>query len=119
MKTLLLVVALLSVGTGCVHAPSTASPQAQQAFAAEQVVTRIHEFQSLVIDLSTSGQIPQPTARLIVSWTVRAVTVIGTYPDGWRPLVKETWLVVREEVQKVPQIAPWVGVIDIIVGVTT
>lgn len=123
MRSLLVVLALvLGSGPACTKyhyipaPPVTASAPAKVAFRADQVVLRLEEFQTFIIDQATSGQIPTPTARIIVKWTVAAVTTIGQTPNGWQPTVLTGWHLIRDEVAKLPQSAQWVGVIDALLG---
>lgn len=113
----LLLLLLLVAGPACTHyVPVIASPAAKQAYAADQVVTRIEELQTVVIDLALSNQIPMPTARIIVKWTVAANTTIGQTPNGWQAVVSVGWRQIRDEVAKLPQLAQWVPIIDALIG---
>lgn len=119
MKAILLIVALVSSGCFSPHyvqLPPTASPQAKQAYALDGIVQRIDEFQTVVIDLATSGQIPTPTARIIVKWTVATTTAIGTSPEGWQAGARVAWLQIKDEVAKLPQLAQWVPLITLMLG---
>lgn len=116
-----LVIALSLSGCGYLHNPfvtpaSIASPAARTAYTANEVVNRIGEFQSLVIDLSDKNIIPVSSARQIVSWSVASLKTIKAFPSGWQATVLAGYKAVRPMIADIPAIANWVPIIDGLVG---
>jgi hypothetical protein len=106
---------------GVIHNPfkvpaAVVAANAQGVYTADQVVTRIREFQKLVIDYSRSGIIPMQTGREIVMWSRASMETIGAVPDGWQATVKKGWENVRPKVEKLPAVATWAPIIDALIG---
>jgi hypothetical protein len=81
-----LTILLLLISVGC--ASATVSQKQNQTL---QVLQRLDEFQNLVIDLYGTGDVSQEHAIQYVRFTVAATKAIKNYPDGYAPLVKESW----------------------------
>jgi hypothetical protein len=122
VRALVLVVALVS--SGCFGSagpaiPTSIPPEARTAYAADQVVIRLNEFQTFVIDATLSGQIPLPLGRQIVQWLITTRTIIGQTPNGWQVQALVGWNLLKDELARVPQLAPWVPLInELILGFT-
>ena len=102
--------------SSCTHYVPVPTVTERTLVEADEALKRIDEFQTLVIDLATQGELPLPTARIIVRWTVASAQAIGQLPQGWPTVLRQTWLLIRGEVEKVPQLLPWVATIDALIG---
>lgn len=122
------VIGLAALTTSCVHPPATVTtPEGQRAFNADQIVQRLGEFQSAVIDLSRAGKIKLEDARIIVAWVsgdknatppvTGVIDILRAYPaSGPTGLVNASWQTARPRVVAVPDLADWVPVLDQLLG---
>lgn len=118
VKALLLACALGLSLSGCaLHAPaSVVTPAGQAAYTADQIVTRLGEFQQAVIDASDANKIKVDDARTIVTWTRAALDTLKQTPGGRNALVASGWAKVRPIIAGNPQLAPWADVLDAFMG---
>ncbi len=115
MKRFVLI-ALLLVSPAC-HAPTSIQTQAgKTAYSADQILTRVGEFQQAVIDAQQAGKIPQAQARTLVTWTVDAAKTLKATPSGWQMTVLAGWNAVKPTVAALPAIAPWVSTLDLVMA---
>lgn len=119
--SIILIIAFGLGGCGYLHNPfktptSITSPAARTAYTANEIVNRVGEFQSLVIDFSDKGIIPVASARQIVSWSVASLKTIKAFPSGWQASVLAGYKAVRPMIVDIPAIANWVPIIDGLIG---
>ena len=118
---LALLLALLVAAPACVrnhYIPVGTPPDVKAVLIADQIAIRVGEFQSFVIDGALSGAIPMQPARVAVTWTVATLKVIREQPNGWQAVAFTAWQAARPELEKAPQLGPWIGVLDAILGGT-
>lgn len=115
-----LLLGLLALSACATHhyIPVQVPAEARATYAADQVVLRLNEFQTLIIDEATAGRIPLPIARQTVTWLIKVRTIIGQTPNGWQAQALTGWELLKDEIARVPQLAPWVPVIESILGGT-
>lgn len=89
LSAVLLTFALASVTPACTHTPPDLTPQAQAAFKANQVATRIGELQDAAIafNKATPQVLNDHDAVTVVSFTVMALQTMRSVPDGWQATV--------------------------------
>lgn len=89
--TLVLFTGLMAMGATCGHPDMT--PEARQAYYADQVSLRVSELQALTIAANegTPKLIDDATAITIVKFTVQASRVLREVPNGWMAVVKPAY----------------------------
>ena len=112
----LITLAIMFGADACTHYVPVPAVTPGTIAAADEALRLIDEFQTLVIDSATQGELPLPTARIFVRWTVASAKIIGQLPQGWPTVLRQTWPLIRGEVEKVPQLLPWVATIDALIG---
>jgi hypothetical protein len=97
MRRILIPLLLLLVFSGCApkQFPPNLTPEQQaqytKVYKADEVLIRVQELQNITIQSEANGDIPTPTARVLVQFTVDAATVLKTTPDGWKASVTTLW----------------------------
>lgn len=110
----------IGLSSACTHyIPIQVPIEARATYTADQIVIRLNEFQTFVIDQAATNQIPTPLARQIVTWLIRVRTIIGQQPNGWQAQALTGWELLKDELARVPQLAPWVPVIDQLLSIGT
>jgi hypothetical protein len=100
---------------GC--APITVQDEpGRVAYTADQIVLRVIEIQNGIIVGQQRGVIPTAAARTLVTFTVGTLETLKASPGGWKPMVHAAWNAIRPELQKVPEVAPWIISIDMVIG---
>lgn len=110
-------------------APHFATPAGQAAYTADQVVKRLGELQTAVIDGEQAGHITAADAVAIVTWisgdrravppVTGALDVLGAFPGGWKASLLASWQLVRGHLLASPSLASWVPIVDdLLVGVS-
>lgn len=120
---------LLAVLTmpGCLYsAPPNLTPQAQKAYTADQVVTRLGELQNAVIDAATANKVKTADARLIVAWisgdktttppTVGVLDMIAATPSGWQAAAQVAWPRIQAALQNNPNLSVWAPIVQQLLG---
>lgn len=77
-----------AVAANCAHTPPNLSPQARTAFNADQVVVKLGQIQTTVIDANHTGGVPDRVEVPIVQFTVAALKTIRDVPNGWLATVQ-------------------------------
>lgn len=112
----------------CHKAPPTIVTDAgKNAYTADQVVLRLTEFQNVVIAASDANKIRLADARRIVTWlsgdrnanppVVGLLSAIQAAPAGWLAIARQGWLEQRSLVATNPELAPWVDILNGLLGV--
>lgn len=107
---------------GCGVPTGIQTPQGKAAYRADQVVTRLGEFQNAVIDAGRANKLTQADARAIVAWisgdvratppVTGAIDVLNTAPQGAKATLEASWATVRPRVLANPTLASWAPIID-------
>ena len=90
---------LLAAGLlSCAKPPaSLQSPEAQRAWQANEVVTRIGEVQRVAIQAEATGGLTTAQARVVVTFCVASATVAKQYPKGWEQTVLAGFLQMKAQ----------------------
>jgi hypothetical protein len=113
---------LLAAGLlSCAKPPaSLQTPEAQRAWQANEVVTRIGEVQRVAIQAEATGGLTTAQARVIVTYCVASAKVAKAYPKGWEQTVLAGFLQMKAQLPPaVWQSSPLTYTLAILEGMVT
>lgn len=82
---------------GCATAQTT-DPKTQKLVVANQMLQRLEELQDTVTDLYATQSIDPKHALVYSKFIVSATRTIKTVPDGWIPVIRQSWAEVKQQV---------------------
>lgn len=103
LRSCLLLSSLLIAAVGsaaCPARPANLTPQAQVAWTANQVATRVNEFENSVIQANAANKaaVPDATARVLVQFSVDADTLLAKAPSGWQATLAKAWTLAKSQI---------------------
>ena len=117
MKLFRLALVVVALAAPACHAPTSIQTQAgKTAYTADQVLQRVGEFQTAVIDGQIANKITVSDARALVAWTVDVAQILKATPSGWQVTVTASWNAIRPQAQAIPAIAPYVSTLDLVIA---
>lgn len=99
LRTLELLILICIIGYAC--APKTLPPELKPSYEANEVLLRIQELQTTVINLNHMSPpgVTKDRADKIVEWTTTSAKAIkNTLAGDWKTTVKEGWNTLKKQI---------------------
>ena len=113
---LFLAMALLAATCiGC-PPPSLQTEAGKRAYVAGQVLQRVGELQTAVIEAHAAELLSTETTGRVVTFTVDAAKTLKASPEGWQSTVGPAYIAMRNQLgaEDLARLAPYLSALDII-----
>lgn len=109
-----LIILLSLFVAGCASKnPNLVTDEEKRAAQNLEIVKRVGELQNVTIQANRDMQVSDADADVIVGWTTKTNRTLATNPpNGWQVVVKSGWDVAKVRVQKYPNLAVYIPIID-------